>query len=245
MIRDFLTKLGTSTDTENRKAILNQVDENKSAKVLDVGCGAGELTKEIGKKAGTHELYGIEIAEEYAQLAEKNGIKVYRADLNKEFPIESETFDIVCANQVIEHLHETDLFIKKIHRILQWGGVAIISTPNLAAVYNIIFLILGFQLPTAFVSDETFVGNPFNPKYGTKRKNIHPGHLRIFTYRSLKELFEFHGFKVEKIEGVGYYPFPTLIAKFFSSISPKHSVYLTMKVRKERSRRMIQDDTNH
>lgn len=124
------------------------------------------------------------------------------------------------------------------------GGVAIISTPNLAAVHNIISLILGFQPPTAFVSDETFVGNPFNPKYGTKRENIHPGHLRIFTYRSLKELFEFHGFKVEKVEGVGYYPFPTLIAKFFSRISPKHSVYLTMKVRKERSRRMIQDDTN-
>jgi len=90
---------------------------------LDLGCGSGELTKEIGKRVGSNELYGVEIAEKYAQLAESNGIKVYRADLNKPFPIESESFDLVCANQVIEHLHQTDLFIKEIYRILKCGGV--------------------------------------------------------------------------------------------------------------------------
>jgi len=92
---------------------------------------------------------------------------------------------------------------------------------------------MGFQPPGVFVSDETYVGNLFNPKHGTRRENIHPGHLRIFTYRALKELFEFHGFKVGKIVGVGCYLLPTPIAKFISKISPKHSVYLTMKVRKE------------
>lgn len=114
--------------------------------------------------------------------------------------------------------------------------MAIISTPNLAAVENIIFLLMGLQPPGVFVSDETYVGNPFNSKHGTRRMNIHPGHLRIFTYRALKELFEFYGFKIEKIMGVGCYLLPTQIAKFFSKISPKHSVYLTIKVRKKKLR---------
>ena len=121
-MKQRLIMIGDSTDAENRKAILNLVDENKSAKILDLGCGAGELTKDIGKRVGSDELYGVEIAEKYAQLAKSNGIKVYRADLNEQLPIESETFDIVCANQVIEHLHETDLFIKEIYRILKFGG---------------------------------------------------------------------------------------------------------------------------
>ena len=128
MIGNVLTKIaklgheiGESIDKENRRVILNLVEGTHSSKILDLGCGSGELTKEIGKRVGSNELYGVEIVEKYAQLAESNGIKVYRADLNKPFPIESESFDLVCANQVIEHLHQTDLFIKEIYRILKWG----------------------------------------------------------------------------------------------------------------------------
>lgn len=132
MIGNVLTKIaklgheiGESIDKENRRVILSFIEGEEgdnSTKILDLGCGGGELTKEIGEIIGSNELYGVEMAEKYAQLAEGNGIKVYRADLNKPLPIESETFDIVCANQVIEHLHQTDLFIKEIYRILKWGG---------------------------------------------------------------------------------------------------------------------------
>ena len=62
------------------------------------------------------------------------------------------------------------------------------------------------------------------------------GHKRIFTFSALKELFEYHGFKVERIVGVGYHPFPTKIARILSWIDPSHTVYLTMKVRKEREK---------
>jgi len=43
-----------------------------------------------------------------------------------------------------------------------------------------------------------------------------------------KEIFEIKGFKVEKILGSGYYPLPNLFAK----LDPKHSAFLTIKVRK-------------
>lgn len=56
--------------------------------------------------------------------------------------------------------------------------------------------------------------------------------MRIFTQKALKELFEYHGFKVERMIGVGYHPFPLLVARFLTVIDGKHSVAITMKVRK-------------
>ncbi|GAI71244.1 unnamed protein product, partial [marine sediment metagenome] len=41
---------------------------------------------------------------------------------------------------------------------------------------------------------------------------LYPAHRRVPTYRGLKELFQYHGFEVETVIGVGYYPFPTKVA---------------------------------
>lgn len=110
-----------------------------------------------------------------------------------------------------------------------------ISTPNLAGLESIASLLLGLQPPTANISDETDVGNPFSPYYKSKRSSDpnYQGHRRLFTYRALKELFEYHGFEVGKIIGVGYYPFPIKIARTVSRIDPRHAACLTMKVKKK------------
>jgi SAM-dependent methyltransferase len=197
---------------------------------LDLGCGSGELTVEIGKVVGGNDLYGIEIAEDYARLSQSKGIKCCRADLNKPFPIKDESFDVVIANQVIEHIYQTDLFVREIYRVLKFGGVTIISTPNLAEPTNIISLIMGFHPPTIFASDEFyFLGFPFHKNYKMRRDLVHPGHLRAFVPRSLKDLFEAHGFKVEKIIGVGHYFLPLLISNCLSKITPTYSISLLIR----------------
>ena len=235
MIRERLKKLNESTAIENRKVILSLLDSDKSAKVLDLGCGDGSFTLELGRRIGTSELHCVEVVEEFISSCEgEKGIKAYQSDLNEPLPLDDESFDVVHANQVFEHLHHTDLFIREIHRVLKSRGYAIISTPNLAAWHNVACLFLGWQPFSASLSDKINVGNPLHTTYKMKAAGgKYPVHRRIPTYRGLKELFQYHGFKVEKIVGVGYYPFPTKIAKFFSKISPKHSVILTMKVKKE------------
>ena len=235
MIKDYFVQLEQSTDAENRRVILNLLERDSSAKVIDIGCGVGDFTVEIGKKIGTPELYGVDILEECAEQAEQKGVKVCLANLNEPLPIDDEAFDVAHANIVIEHICRTDIFVKEIYRILRYRGYAVISAPNLAGIHNIVSLILGLQPPTAFVSDEIELGNPLSPSYRGKRSSNpnYQGHKRIFTYGTLKELFEYHGFKVERIVGVGYYPFPVNIARILSRIDPRHGAYLTMKVRKE------------
>lgn len=107
---------------ENRRVILDIVEEDPNAKILDCGCNGGKFTKTLAEKVGTKNTHGIEFIEEAARLAEEKGITVYCANLNERFPIEDETFDFVHANQVIEHLCETDVFIRTIYRVLRRGG---------------------------------------------------------------------------------------------------------------------------
>jgi len=228
-----LLSLFHDVDHENRRTILDMVERGDKSKIIDFGCGGGKFTKRIARKVETDNIYGVEFFDEAVQLAQKANITVYRADLNGSLPIEDETFDFVHANQVIEHLSETDVFIKEIYRILKIGGYAIISTPNLASLHNIISLISGKQPFTAHISNEVILGNSLDPKHGMEHRNKGEIHLRIFTYSSLKELFEHHGFKIEVIKGVGYYPFPSIISRYISCIDKKHAVYLTMKIRKE------------
>ena len=119
---NFLQGLFDSTYRENMDVILRLVEQNNNSQILDCGCGEGSFTKELAERVGTGKVYGVEFIEELAWAAEKKGIKVYRANLNEKLPVDDEVFDFVCANQIIEHLFETDLFIKEIYRVCRWGG---------------------------------------------------------------------------------------------------------------------------
>ncbi len=229
MLRNWLKKLQDTTDLENRRVILDLLEPNKSARLLDLGCWDGSFTLELGRTIGTDKLYSVDIVEEFVQQCETKGIKAYCGDLNKPLPFESESFGVVHANQVLEHIHHTDLFIKEIHRVLKSGGYVVLSTPNLAAWHNVACLFWGWQPFSTSVSDEINVGNPLHTRYKLKTSLAH---RRVPTYRGLKELLQYNGFKVERTVGVGYYPFPGKIGRLFSRLDPRHSVYLTVKARK-------------
>ena len=231
MLTNWLSKLQDSVDQENRRVILGLLEPNKGARVLDLGCRDGSFALELGRRIGTRELHGIEIVKEFIQQCEAKGIKAHQGDLNEPLPLDSETFDVVLANQVLEHIHHTDLFLKEIYRVLRRRGYAVISTPNLAAWHNIACLLLGWQPFPAHISDEIKVANPLIPK-NQVCGSAFPLHRRVPTYRGLKELLQYHSFKVEKIVGTGYYPFHGKIGRIFARLDPRHSVYLTIKARK-------------
>lgn len=216
---------------ETRKIVLELCEPNPEAKLLDCGCRDGEIAMEVAQRIGTREIWGIEIVETDAAKAKVRGIKVARADLNKPFPFESESFDAVHAANIIEHLCDTDTFLKEVYRVLKRGGYFIVSTCNLAAFHNIFFLLLGRQPPSADVSDEFQVG-----VWSTsmKRNAGGPNHRRIFTLRALGELLKCHGFEVEKSVGAGFYPLPLPLARLMCKIDKRHAAYITVKARKPR-----------
>jgi len=157
-------------------------------------------------------------------------LKVKKFDLNNKFDFEDNFFDVINANQVIEHLYNSDNFIFEIYRVLKPGGYAIISTENASSWCNIFASIMGWQIfsLTNFSSKKKGIGNPF-----AIHREDNPGlsswnHIRIYNIKGLKEYFEVFRFEVEKIKGAGYFPFPAM----FGNIDKTHCHFMTFKVRK-------------
>ena len=168
----------------------------------------------------------MELLEEHADVARARGIDVRRADLDNGLPFEDHAFDVVHANQVIEHVRRTDTFLREIRRVLAPGGLTCISTNNLSSWHNVFSLVLGLQPMPMHVSDETIVGNPLNPLDGQPHSDIGRTHLRLFTGRALTELCELHGLESLSVRCAGYYPLPPPLARPLVRLDPTHGAFL-------------------
>jgi SAM-dependent methyltransferase len=229
--KDLLINMYQDSQRDCRQSVLDLIQRQTDAVYLDCGCDDGRFTSEVAHKLGTDAVYGIEIGEYSADLARERGVQVYSSDLNAGYPFDDCTLDVVSANQVIEHVSDTDNFVREIFRVLKPGGYGVISTNNLACWHNIAALIAGYQPFPADVSGEAGIGKPLALFHGEAGSL---SHLRIFTYPALKGLLEHHNFIVETIVGVGYYPFPAVLGNRLARIDKRHSAYLTAKVRKPR-----------
>ncbi|MEM5829324.1 MAG: class I SAM-dependent methyltransferase [Candidatus Aenigmatarchaeota archaeon] len=211
-------------------SLLDPPEGEKNLKLLDIGCGDGSFSLEVAKKCNAKEIHGLEINKDVLEKAKKKGIKIHEGDANKKFPFKDNFFDVIIANQVVEHLLNPDNFFEEIHRILKPNGYCIISTPNLCSLHNRIFILLGWQITNISPSTKVVFGNP---NRGAQSNMWGPyRHLTIFSPPALKEMSEFYGLKVEKITGSGFHPFKSPMSNFLSTIFPKLSVFLLVKARK-------------
>lgn len=100
--------------------------ENKeSIKILDWGCGKGELINYLNNN--NFNCYGVEISQFKMQqnvIKDKKNIseKIFLINSDNKTNFESNYFDIVLTNQVIEHISDKDSFLPEINRILKNGG---------------------------------------------------------------------------------------------------------------------------
>ncbi len=230
MIKIILEKMFEQAVGMNRDNILQLLEKNTRATLLDLGCDNGSLTLDLKRAIGTRRAYGVDIVTKRLREASKKDIKTKKMDLNKRFTLKTNFFDVVHANQVIEHLYNSDLFLSEIYRILKPGGYAIISTENASSWCNIAASILGWQIfsLTNFSAKKRTIGNPFALHREESNLMSSWQHVRIYNYRGLKEYPESFGFVVEKIVGAGYFPLPSSIA----SLDPMHAHFITMKIRK-------------
>jgi SAM-dependent methyltransferase len=227
----YLEKLYRSAVELNIKNIFSLHEKNREAIFVDLGCDDGVITNKIADIIGTKDVFGVEIVEESIREAVSRGVQVKNFDLNGKFDFEDNSVDVIHANQVIEHLHNSDNFLSEIYRILKNGGYAIISSENGSSWCNIFASIMGWQIfsLTIFSGKKQCIGNPFSlHKNGGGYINSW-SHVRIYNIRGLKEYLEAFDFIIEEVRGAGYFPLPGILG----DIDKVHSHFITFKIRKK------------
>lgn len=232
-MKRYLTNVFRATEEENRRVIESLLSPDSSARFLDLGCYDGSLTMRNARAIGTRDVWGVEVAVERADEAARRGVKVTDADLNYPLPLPDGAFDVIVANQVIEHLYDTDTFLQEIGRLLAPGGYVVLSTNNLASAHNIASLLIGRQPPPCHVSGRFITGNEFDPAYGSELEHPAMAHLRIFAYAGLRALVQRYGFRADLYRTVGLYPLPPRFARHVTRFVPTYGAFLTCRLSKE------------
>jgi SAM-dependent methyltransferase len=213
---------------ENKQAILRLLRPWPGARILEVGPGTENLAVPAGRMLGASQTVGLEYYG-CAAAARQSGFEVAECDLNAErWPFADQSFDVILSNQVIEHLPNTDHYMREIARLVSPRGYAVISTPNAGSLLHIAMLLLTFQGNHAHVSDEYCgLGNPLSGMRGHRWTAKTRQHLRLFTLRALCDLACVHGLKIEKRHG-GSYGVP-LPGRLLATLDPWHAIYANIR----------------
>jgi SAM-dependent methyltransferase len=94
--------------------------------ILDAGCGTGLMLQEM-RQLGSPE--GVDISEEALDFCRQRGLtQVHKADVRK-LPFDNDTFDVVTALDVLEHVDDDTGVLDEFARVLKPGGRAFVFVP--------------------------------------------------------------------------------------------------------------------
>ena len=109
-------------------------------KILDLGAGHGAFTKTLYEMG--YEVYACDL---FPEIFEFEPVECKKIDITSSFPYEDDTFDVVVAIEVSEHITDHQIFFRETNRILKPGGRLYISTPNILSIKSRVrFLKTGF-----------------------------------------------------------------------------------------------------
>ena len=205
---------------------VQRVDFIKTAcegkKVLHLGCTNYPYTKEsIENEMLLHfelektasELYGFDFDQAGLDiLIEANRKNLFRADLEKLEDVNlDETFDVIIAGEMIEHLSNPGLFLQGIKRFMNRETELIITTVNAyCALRFIIYALRG---------------------KGGENEPVHPDHVAYFSYKTMKLVLDRADLNLAKFYfydlGNEHRPFSRWYYNLFNDICVKISPQLS------------------
>jgi ubiquinone/menaquinone biosynthesis C-methylase UbiE len=171
---------------EIHQKIIQLLKEYPPGRVLDFPTGHGSLAWALMNEG--FKVVAADAIPEFFQVPE---IKVVKADLNKEFPFESNSFDYACFIEGPEHLENPFHAFREFARILKPDGMLITSLPNYSNIQN--------RLREFFFgsSERFFSGEELRKDYNNCSYLMH---INMMTYPEVKMALEFAGFQIQAVE---------------------------------------------
>lgn len=181
---------------------LAALKQSKAKRILDLGSGTGDFCRFFKQDNVDGEPVAVDISQEAIDVAKAQGLEAICVDIGRQpLPFPDDSFDGVFCGEIIEHVFDPDFLLQEVHRVVkpstqEKDHPIILTTPNLSSWYNRLFLLFGFQPLFTEVSTQRGFGHPM-PFW------LNAGHIRVFTYRAIKEFVKHYNFKIQAIKGYG------------------------------------------
>ncbi|MCL2206473.1 MAG: class I SAM-dependent methyltransferase [Fibromonadales bacterium] len=151
--------------------------------VLEIGCNDGNFRKYVSKPC---EYWGVEPFKGAADIAKTRMNRVLTGFYDEvENQIPDDYFDLIIANDVIEHMEQPWNFLRTIKKKMKKNASLVLSIPNVRYYKNLKELLCDrdWEYKDEGILDIT--------------------HLRFFTEKSIVRLLNENYFEIEKMQGIG------------------------------------------
>lgn len=174
-------RLSSPTSFRLRQSLSAIAKLPSGAKVLELGCGAGQFIREIKKIRPDLACYGCDISQQAIAIAKQaNDGVIYDLSAENKSVYEDNFFDAVLIYDVLEHVENPGLILSEVNRVLKSGGVFYSFVPCEADPLSFWNLLHKLGLKKEFTK-------------------MYAGHINKFSRRSLVDLVRSHGFAVARI----------------------------------------------
>ncbi len=101
--------------------------------ILNIGCGTGRSSEYLS-------MFGEVTSVEYDKFCcefteKKTGLNIINGSIT-ELPFENNTFDLVCAFDVIEHVENDALAVSEMKRVCKFNGINIVTVPAFMSLWS-------------------------------------------------------------------------------------------------------------
>ncbi|MBI2596891.1 class I SAM-dependent methyltransferase [Candidatus Daviesbacteria bacterium] len=174
-------------------AIKGLIPKTSKLKILDFGCGTGDILQQVIGINPNSQYLGIDVSSIALKKAKDRfpKAKFYHIEDGDKIPLKTSSIDFILMLDVIEHIYNTKSTIKELYRILKPGGKILLSTPYHGFLKNLILISFFFE-------------QYFDPE---------SAHIRQYSKKSLVSQLESTGFSVVRFDYFGRF-FPVSRAMY-------------------------------
>lgn len=171
------------------EAVPADVSTPASVRVFDSGCGNGALLLELKKRG--YGVAGCELSRAGVEIARRSlgdGVRIENLSVYDDLATTfGSSWDAVISTEVIEHLYSPRVFVQRARELLDVGGTLVLSTPYHGYLKN-----LALALSGSFDKHFTALWEG--------------GHIKFWSYATLKALLAENGFGEFRFRGAGRLP---------------------------------------
>ncbi|GEL95487.1 methyltransferase domain-containing protein [Cellulomonas composti] len=109
-------------------------------RLLDVGCGPGTVTVDLARRVAPGEVVGIDASERVVEIARTTasdaGVPNATFEVGDAYtlPFEDDSFDVVHAHQVLQHLTDPVAALREMRRVARPGGIVAVRESDYAGM---------------------------------------------------------------------------------------------------------------